>query len=214
MSETASFCSYCGREFKPGEDFCADCGAPKEGEGPQPAISEPPPGGPPGGPEAVLDVIPYLVEIKGFLGLGTKFMNLVVTTERLIFALMPDELFSEVSDIDIKVTEKAEEKGLDWREYIESHDFSSAPWRKYLAWQPEDIVKEHKGNFAFTFKDILTARLLLDKGSEGEVPYDVLVLEAGGKTWELNCAWGNGHHVRRALSEVIRLEVGEREISS
>ena len=87
------FCEQCGASLKPGPQVCEQCGRSLASSAPEPATAAPPASASdaPAG-EAVVGVIPTVVQTGGLMGSKSKTYNVVVTSQRLIFAYMPKKM--------------------------------------------------------------------------------------------------------------------------
>ena len=187
-------CLQCQSAMDREERFCTRCGAPA----PAPAVVSPQ-------GEVIVGLIPQVVEVKGFLGLGTKFMTLVVTNRRLILAQQPEEMDEQHTEYEWKIEALIQEQGTTWRDFMESSDFSTAPWSRYQLLSPDAIQAEQPNNRSIPLDAIEELRLELY--TEEDDHMDSLQLRTGGKLLDLSLPWGNGRTAQKILAGVTNLQV-------
>ncbi len=231
----AAFCVQCGAGMGPADRFCGRCGAPLVPI--SPSSSAPPPLPPealqssnsvshqifPPAPSAatpptpatmpaaerVIGVIPQVVEVKGFMGMKTTFMNLVVTDRRLIFAVQSDAMWDIMDAEEKKMELEFEHRGGAWRQYLASHDFGSAPWRVYETMDPESIAREHPDNRTIPLGQLSLVVLVLNK--DPDCRGDDLKITSAGQEQDFGLTWENGEEAQRVLSRVVPVQVSWSE---
>lgn len=184
------FCSQCGTPLSTLDAFCTQCGA---------STGAPAPG-------SSRRVLPQVVQVKGFLGQGTLFMNLVVTDQGLILACQPDSLETEMDALTDLLDEALQRAGPDWRQIAEKFAFPSTPWERYLIMEPQAILAEERHNRLIRREELRAVRLTLDEDPESHS--DTLILETDSDTLDLDLPWGNGHLAHQILSglSVVQME--------
>ncbi|MBI3926862.1 MAG: hypothetical protein HY319_15100 [Armatimonadetes bacterium] len=159
--------------------------------------------------ERLVGIIPQVAEVKGFLGMSTDFMTLVVTNRRLILAEQPSEMNDQHTDLEWKIEELIKEQETTWKEFMGSHDFSEAPWMKYWKMDPDSILAEEASNRCFTFQAIDDA--VLEPYSDEGDHMDSIKIKAGGAYLDLSLPWGNGREAHKILAAVMNLSVVQGE---
>jgi len=153
----------------------------------------------------VLGVVPQLVQVKGFLGKDTTFMNLVVTNQRLLVAHQPDALWDRMDALEKDREKRFPQSGLTWREFLAAGDPSPGPWEYYRSLPPERILAEQPGNYAFALLDI--ALVTIKQGSDPQTEGDTLVIQHQDAFHEFFLPWGNGEEANRVIGIVATVHV-------
>ena len=153
MTQTPRFCEQCGAPLNPGARFCGQCGhsvkAAAAPPAPPTAAAQPAPATAPvaareAGPgEPVVGVLAGLQRRKGLLGYQT--WNLVVTPQRLVFALMTQQMMNDAVR-QAQEQAKREGKGLmgriaaqmGWLQLMVDR-YAATPVEEALAEQPENF---------------------------------------------------------------------------
>ena len=185
-------CSQCHNSMEPEDQFCTQCGAAA------PRLSA-------HHGEPILGVIPQVVEVKGILGLSTKFMTLVVTPRRLILAEQPYEMNDQHTEYEWKIEDHISKNATTWREFMQTTDFSSAPWSGYQSMSAAEIMAEQPHNRSIPIEAI--DDLLLELYSDEEDHMDSIKLTTGGALLDLTLPWGNGLEAQKILAQVKDMRV-------
>lgn len=145
------FCASCGGKVQTGEKFCGSCGAPiketgKTGDTPLPTGSDPV-------SEAVVGVIPHLVQATGKL--KSKSWILVSTNQRILLSQFSASMMQEVLALS-----KTRAKGFLGN--ILAGRVLLAPdvveyCRRFFKMSPEQILAETPGNIALNLSGIRRA---------------------------------------------------------
>jgi hypothetical protein len=186
------FCSRCGTALEASSSFCTQCGSPVEGK-PHPQQT------------GVFGVLPQVVEVKGFLGQATRFMNLVVTNRSLILAHQLDAMEDAMDCLTEPLDQALAASGEQWRQLADSYSFSARPWDCYQNMDVEAILREHPENVEIPVAELRSVRLELSEDPESHS--DTLYLETGAQTLDLDLPWGNGHLARELLSRVVPVQM-------
>lgn len=229
MSNPGQFCGQCGASMGPEDRFCGACGArraaaPDAAPPPPPMhlppvpieVFAPPPLLPvpplapavgarqavPSGGERVLGVVPQVVQVKGFFGAKTTFLNLVVTDQRLIFAQQSEEMWDQMDAYEKEMKAEFEDRSEDWRTFIASHDFRAAPWQMYLGQSPEQILAAVGHGFAIGLGDVQSVHITLRADTDPDFCNSTLLIQGVSQAWDLELPWGNGDEAHRLLSGV------------
>lgn len=172
---TPSQCPACGNPIKPEDRFCPACGRPAAVAGGTPppvppvgtppvippplyAASSPPPapltapaGYPPPAPaaEQVVSVIGMVTKKTGLF--SSDLYHLVITNQRLIFALQTKEMQSQ----DVKnAREQAKQQGKGFFGQVGAQ-MSTRSGDKYLGFAPHLILAENPQNFAVDLAEVV-----------------------------------------------------------
>jgi len=145
------FCASCGGKVQTGEKFCGSCGAPiketgKTGDAPLPTGSD-------SASEAVVGVIPHLVQATGKL--KSKGWILVSTNQRILLSQFSASMMQEALALS-----KTRKKGFLGN--ILAGRVLLAPdvveyCRRFFKMSPEQILAETPGNIALNFSGIRRA---------------------------------------------------------
>lgn len=151
--------------------------------------------------ERLLGVIPYVSRDKGFLGFDDDYGNLVVSSQRLVFAVAAESL-AESMEREIKVLEQVHAK--DWRRLFLEWDWSAASWRRYLMQPIETTLTESKLNSMIRLEQIKAAKLWVKDPTLD----DLEILADVGKV-HFSLGGGNGHIAVQLLRRVLGGRVEE-----
>jgi len=141
------FCSNCGGGLDTNSRFCPSCGT-STGT-PAPPASQPLP------PKQVLNILPQAKKMK-MMGLFDSY-TICFTARQVIFARFTSEVTKDVVRKS-QAQSKAEGKGMFARVGAQMKAFHSAHLR-YLEMSPEQILAEHKDNFAMEHAAVEAVRL-------------------------------------------------------
>jgi hypothetical protein len=156
-----SFCGKCGKPGENGTKFCSNCGAP--------LLEMPPP--PPPDTESTLSPPTPIQESSGEAVVGTVVFRKsksfgrydtftgVVTNRRFIFAQMTNQMVTQAIK-DSQAQAKAEGKGFfgQWADQLKA---SFNYTQRYLTMQPDAILAETPGNYAYDNNSISEIKLKL-----------------------------------------------------
>jgi hypothetical protein len=153
--------------------------------------------------EEVLGVIPQVVRVKGFLGMKTTFLNLVVTDQRLLFANQSEAMW-DLTDAEEKRLEAAfEQQSQDWRRFVASYDFGTPPWQVYFAMAPDLILAEDRENLAIPISDVEFVQVTLSR--DPDLHSSTLMVRTRSEEHEFELPWGNGEQAHHILAQVLPL---------
>lgn len=227
MSNPGQFCGQCGAAMGPEDRFCGACGARRAvpptavppthlppvpieafAPPPRPRVPPPPPAMPlspgvPSGEERVLGVVPQVVLVKGFLGAKTIFLNLMVTDRRLVFAEQSEALWDQMDAYEKELKAEFDDYEGDWRSFVASRDFSSAPWQGYLGQAPAQLLTSLGRGFVVPLGEVQSVHLTLRAGTDPDFCNSTLLIQGTGQSWDLELPWGNGDEAYRLLSPLI-----------
>jgi hypothetical protein len=210
------FCSNCGIPVEVTQKFCPNCGqrlgpvpapptqpaqpvaptAPQQGYAPAPPITPAAPGTVSG--ERIVSVVPNLKRLKSFGRWDTY--NLVVTDKRCIFAsLTTDMLNTAIKEANERG--KSEGKGFMGR-WGDQMSASVGYWRRYESMDPEAILRESRGNFAFERSSVRKAYVeRRRRGGQGGSPhYWEVIIQTSGGNYKFESDTDTGPEVSRAFS--------------
>lgn len=148
------FCTHCGTPLSAGAKFCGECGqavqAAVAAAAPSAAPAEQP-------AEPILGLVPLVQRRKGFLGLKFETFSLVITSKRLLFPLVTNQMTKELI-AQARQEAKSQGKGflgqaaaqMGWVDRLS---------RRYGAMSAEDILNQPAGGFAIPSADVTAVRL-------------------------------------------------------
>jgi hypothetical protein len=215
--ETQRFCGQCGAQLEPTARFCGQCGstvaaqpgpavtssapAPQTSPAAMPSAQPRPAAAAQPGPasEPVLGVIAGAQRRKGLLGHQT--FNIVVTRERLVFALMTDKMMKDaVAEMNRRA--KAEGKGLLGRIGAQMGWLN---WmvERYAAMAPAAALTENKDNFFVPNSTIRKATVEEQHDQEDYRTETKLKIESVPGKFEFVLTAGNGNEARQVLRNAI-----------
>lgn len=179
VDESAFFCGQCGVQITPAnpQQNTAPPGYQSPPNQPpvyqSPPVPQPPPyyvppayapppapvptsGYPEPGPgiqrEGLIGVIPNASRKKGLL--STEVFNIVVTDQRLVFALMTSQIIKDAA---------ASKRGGGIGGFIKAMGSGYTLWERYLTMPPEQVLQENSNNFAVYFNQIRKVKFSGDK---------------------------------------------------
>ena len=205
----AKFCEQCGAALRPTTKFCGNCGVqvqppPSPPPAPPTALSSPAvaataivqasPAAKPN-TESVIGVITGLERAKGFM--KTEIFNLVITSERLVFALMTQKM---INDAIQQARAEIKQQGGGLMEQMGAQmaylDFIAS---KYEEMPIEKILTEQSDNFYLAHNQIDSIEIISDEADDDAVLTQVkraLTIEA--RTGKYQFSWKGGPSTREA----------------
>jgi len=175
------FCTHCGLPLNPGTRFCGQCGQAVQPLPDAPAAAAPgPPAAPPPVPaapqapgfqplaapvqapaanlEPILGVILGLQQSKGFLGMGTRNLSLIVTPARLIFCPVTNQEMNRAVAA-AREEAKAQGKGFlgQWGAQLA---WLGVLGRQYQSTPVQDLFSLHPGSFFIAHAQIRRVRFI------------------------------------------------------
>jgi hypothetical protein len=204
-------CSNCGIPVDITQKFCPNCG---QRLGPFPVVPQQPvqqtaqqqsylPSQQPAtsasqnSGERIVSVVPNLKRLKSFGRWDTY--NLVVTDKRCIFAsLTTDMLNTAIKEANERG--KSEGKGFMGR-WGDQMSASVGYWRRYESMDPEAILRESRGNFAFERSSVRKAYVeRRRRGGQGGSPhYWEVIIQTSGGNYKFESDTDTGPEVSRAF---------------
>lgn len=134
--------------------------------------------------EAVVSMIPNTMLRAGFLGIKTKPYILVITSQRIIFARVTNDMLKQAV-ADARDGAKTEGKGFFGQWGAQLAAYSSLADR-YLTMQPEQILHENGDNFAVDRASVTKTRLKAGTADEnGGDTSDRLILKTTDKKYTI-----------------------------
>ncbi len=97
-------------------------------------------------------MIPNASRKKGLM--STEMFNIVVTNQRLVFALMTSQMVKEAA---------ASHRGEGFGGYLKAVGSGYTLWQRYLQMPPEEALRENPNNFAVYFNQIRKVKFSGDK---------------------------------------------------
>jgi hypothetical protein len=213
-TETQRFCGQCGAQLEATATFCSQCGntvAPQAApsapaalassavEAPSPALAPAEAPRPAASGEPVLGVIAGAQRHKGLFGMQT--FNIVVTRDRLVFALMPDKVMKDAA-AEMGRRAKAEGKGLLGR-IAAQMGWLDLMVERYAAMPPDEALAEYKDNFFIPNNTIRQVRVDTHHDHETHRTETKLKIEAISGKFEFGLIAGNADEARQLLRNAI-----------
>ena len=217
------FCTACGAPLMPGDAFCTACGtraaeapspvvpaayAPQPTPAPQPApaayapAQAPAPAPTPSG-ERILAVVGNLTQVGGFMGMKQKTFSLMITDRRLVFAEQSEALWDQMDALEKQIKAEFDDYEGDWRSFVASRDFSSAPWQGYLGQAPAQLLASLGRGFVVPLDEVQSVHLTLRADTDPDFCNSSLLIRGTAQPWDLELPWGNGDEAQRLLSRVV-----------
>ncbi len=212
MNTPHRFCSYCGKPLGPAARFCGACGKPVPAAStPAPAATPPAPAAPapiptPQAPaaashpsEPIIGVIPWVIRRTGTLGMKTESYTLVVTPQRLIFAL----LTKEARDENIrKAQEQAKAEGKNVFQRIGAQ-MNADNGAAYFNMSPDAALAENPANFFLLNQQVESAKITSYSDDEGGVTTYYLELKGGFGKMKFEMGRLNERGARQVLRQAL-----------
>jgi hypothetical protein len=200
--ETQRFCGQCGAQLPATARFCAQCGSTVSPEA-APSVPSPAPAqeaaAVAASGEAVLGVIAGAQRRKGLL--GHQSFNIVVTGDRLVFALMTDKMMKDaVAEMNRRA--KAEGKGLLGRMAAQM-GWLNLMVERYAAMPPAAALAENKENFSIPNNTIGKVRVEEHHDDETHRTETKLKIESVSGKFEFVLTAGNANEARQVLRNGI-----------
>ena len=142
-------CTNCGQEIGEGAKFCSSCGSPVGG------VQNSAAG------ENLVGIIPGVHRKKGLF--GSETFNILVTDNRLVFALLTNDIIKE---------QAAQLKGQGFMARLQGAASGEYITRRYQDMPPEQALKESPGNFTITTSDVKKIKIKMGSANTGNVHDD------------------------------------------
>ncbi len=198
MTAPHRFCTGCGAPLVSGMRFCGQCGQAVAAPAGPPA---PPAPAAPGAGERIAGIVPFLEQ--GLL--SVVHYTLIVTDRRLIFCTWDagtDETMSDADDAVMQescsISETADEIA-----HFRAKDWSSGPWRRYLAMAPDAIIAGAPGTIAIPLGEIATVSIVCETRTSTQ---DTLSVRSAQKEHAFDLMYSQGPYLYGILSPLL----GER----
>lgn len=214
MDPANRFCPYCSKQLGLGARFCGACGKPVAVVSDPAPLPAPVPAAPAAVPprpalaqaapsrlaEPIIGVIPWVMRSTGMLGLKTENYTLVVTPQRLIFAL----LTNEARDQNIRnAQEQARQEGKNVFQRIGAQ-MNADNGAVYFNMTPDAALAENPANFFFLNQQVQSAKISsVDDDDSGVTTYYLELKGAFGKM-----KFKLGRLNERAAKQVLRQALG------
>lgn len=212
MDSPNRFCSYCGKPLGPAARFCGACGKPVPAAStPAPVPTAPAPAAPapiptppvPAAParpaEAIIGVIPWVMRRTGTLGMKIENYTLVVTPQRLIFALLTKEGRNE-NLRNAQEQAKAEGKNVFQRIGAQMNADNGAA---YFNMSPDAALAENPANFYLLNQQVESAKITSYDDGEGGVTTYYLELKGGFGKMKFELGRLNERAARQVLHQAL-----------
>lgn len=142
--------------------------------------------------EQVLAVIPHAELNAGLIGGQSLTHTLVLTDVRIIFAR-----FTSAMDKELKRKPAPQKKRMS--QLGSTADTSGPLIEKYLAMSPDDILAEHKNNFALERSDVTKVKLKYTGGLGTGTVAELLSIKTEERSYKL--ALHSSKQARKALQQ-------------
>ena len=217
MTQAPRFCAQCGAALNAGARFCAQCGSSIQGTQPAPAapvaaapVAAPVAAAPAAAPvaaapaatpqgESVVGVIASLQRRKGLLGYQT--WNLVVTPQRLVFALMTQQM---MNDAVRQAQEQAKREGKGLMARIAAQmGWLNLMVEKYHALPVDAALAEQPDNFFFLLNQIKKVKVEHRDDRQQHTSSDHVTFETTSGKYEFELKAGRPDEARQVLASVL-----------
>ncbi|MBN1315496.1 MAG: zinc ribbon domain-containing protein [Anaerolineales bacterium] len=184
METKPKFCKNCGTQLVPGSKFCEGCGSPIQPQQAPPPVPQPPAPQPQvayqsAGAEPIVGIIP-VQRSKGFLGLGVESFNMILTPNRLVFALMTQKMMNQAVK-DARAEAKSEGKGF-FGQWGAQLGWLSVVHRQYQSMPIDAILNQYPGSFLIANAEIKKVRFKDNTDDEsGKSEYEINIDTVRGK---------------------------------
>jgi len=149
--------------------------------------------------EPVLGVVPAVQKRKGLL--GYQVFNMVVTRDRLIFALVTDKMQKDAA-LELNRRAKAEGRGILGRVAAQFGHFDLIAQR-HAGMPLAALLSESKDNFFVPNSTISKVRIEEDSDPEDAGSRDKLKIEAVSGKLEFSLNYGTANQARQVLRNAI-----------
>lgn len=157
------FCTSCGGKVLPSEKFCTNCGAPIRVTTTIPETPSTPEGLESTRPEAVVGVIPHLVQSTG--GLKSRGWMLVSTNQRILLAQFSGPMMQEALSLS-KAKAKGFGKLLAGKVLLPADVVEYC--RRFFKMSPNQILAETAGNVSLNLSEIRRAYIDYEQEEKDE----------------------------------------------
>ena len=220
MTERSRFCEQCGASLTLGARFCGRCGQavahPDPQAAPPPPASEPAPApaapkrraparstpAEPEGEEPVAGVITGLQRRKGLL--GYQSWTLVLTPQRLIFALLTQQMINDAVR-QAQENAKREGKGLLARVAAQM-GYLNLVAERYAAMPVDETVAEQSENFFFPLSEVKKVKVERREGAQEQLSSHLVFETTSGK-YEFELKAGAPGDAKQVLQGVLGVKV-------
>jgi len=220
MSESLKFCPWCGTRLGKDNRFCGQCGraiptltAREAEETPMPApdlapasVPDPAPAPPStasrhASDEPIVGIIPGVQARRGFLGIKSDNYNLVLTTQRLIFAYVSKEMMNEAINA-ARQEAKAQGKGF-LKQMAAQMSWHKVICRKYERMPTDAILSRYPGSFAVDNGAVRRIRLRQSTDDDSGNTTREMIIEAMGKKRKFTLTTTSTREAKRLLQETL-----------
>lgn len=200
MTSSPAFCTHCGAPLREGARFCGKCGHAVQVETSAAPVPPPPPASvpvPPPAPaaqdssERVIDVIGSINQRKGLMGVSAVVYHLVLTSNRMIFALQTNEM----QKMDAAAAQNST-KGF-FKKI--GAGMASRKGEKYLTITPSAILGEVDGNFAIPYADIAKVEIYAGDFEDNSPDMMKIITTTGKHEFQIQ----NHFQVKKQLQAVL-----------
>lgn len=187
--DDALFCGRCGKSIAPADAASAPVAPPppplEPSAPPPPPAAQPTPSTPPPPPAAapgdqILGIIPAVQQSKGFMGLSVKSYNLIVTSDRLVFAFVSPKMANEAVTA---ARQEAKNQGKGFMgQWAAQMGWMNVMCERYRTMSIAEILKTHPDSFVIPCAQIKRIRLRESHDDEdGRTSREMTVETVSGK---------------------------------
>ena len=197
-TETKRFCGKCGAPLDAEMRFCVGCGQPVAAPAPsanQPvATAQARPSG-----DQVLGVIAGLNKPKGLF--SVQSWNLIVTRQRLVFALMTKEMMTDAAR---QTDDQAKAEGKGWMGRLAARfGWLQLMVDKYAAMPVDQALAENPENFGLLSSEIKKVKLERRTNSKRHTHSNHLIVEAVTGKFDFELMGGGMDEARDLLTSAL-----------
>lgn len=151
--------------------------------------------------ETIAGVIPGLQRRKGFLGLQADMYSLVLTSSRLVFAMMTTQMQKDAVE---QARQMAKQQGKgSLGQWGAQFGWTQVLVDRYMGMSVDAILAEGQANFAIPNDQVKKARVKVDIGDEDTSSSTRLEIEAASTKHTFELTAGNSEDVKRLLQRTL-----------
>ena len=152
-------------------------------------------------PETIVGVIPGLQRRKGFLGMQADMFSLVLTSSRLVFALMTTQMQKDAVE-QARQAAKQQGKGS-LGQWGAQFGWTQVLVDRYTGMSADAILAEGQANFAILNSQVKKARVKVDVGNEDSSSSTRLEIETASAKHAFEVTAGSSNDIKRLLQRTL-----------
>ena len=192
LSETGNFCGKCGRFLDQADPSEADSHENNPDKKINPTKPDP--------VENIIAVLPPATQRSGFLGVKADGFILALTQTHILFAQQTPALLKEQAQ-KAKTAAKQEGKGFFGQMGAQIGSYSG---QRYLAMQPEEIMRETSGNYKIPNQQVRSIRLRETTDDEGRSRSVRMTLRSDNSKLEFTFNNANKKQLKKLLQQTLQ----------